>query len=78
MSKIRWRLSAGLLSLATALILTAPTAIPAASHELAEIWPNGSAVLAEIWPNGSFYIADVIWPNGAVVGATTWGGDGGA
>jgi hypothetical protein len=64
MSNIRWRLIMGLLSLAAALVLTAPAAASGAGRAVGEIWPNGPGVADIIWPNAA-PIAE-IWPNGAV------------
>ncbi|TMF58647.1 MAG: hypothetical protein E6I16_11100 [Chloroflexi bacterium] len=57
MSRIRWRLVIGLLSLAASLALTAPAAASRlAGSSVGEVWPNATVpvpdgIVAEIWPN---------------------------
>lgn len=71
MSKIRWRLVMGFVSLAVTVIVTFPAGAKAAAQLTSDIWPNGAQPdgsldgnLADIWPNT--VVAD-IWPNGVPV-----------
>jgi hypothetical protein len=72
---VRWRLVIGLVSLATAVVLT----LPGGASRLLEgavaetIWPN-SPVAETIWPNSP--VAEIIWPNSPlldqVIQLNTW------
>jgi len=64
---VRWRLVAGVASLAAAIFLSLPGGVLRPSQgPVSAFPPNLVGQIAEIWPNGAF-VDDIIWPNGALV-----------
>jgi len=66
MTKIRWRLVVGLISLGVTLILTVPT-MGAARQPNSRIVGSSLAVGEVIWQNGALVDDTTIWPNPATV-----------
>lgn len=67
-SKLRWRLVMGVVSLAATLVVTAPVAAPQAIHAVADIWPNGfEQLVGDIWPNSAEAAVADILPNPMVL-----------
>lgn len=67
-SSVRWRLIAGLVSLAAAIVLTLPGGVLRPSQ--GPVTGNAPSLVGQIadviWPNGAL-VDDVIWPNGVPV-----------
>jgi len=67
-TSVRWRLVAGLASLAAAIVLSLPGGVLRPYQgPVSRIAPSLVGQIADvIWPNGAL-VDDVIWPNGAPV-----------